>query len=102
TQTPKYTLTASNSGGAWRFPYNGAESARIINRLLGAGAAVSLAKPEAGSVPYAIATAKPDAWARATEGVEVKPLAVAPKSGPAVALHRPRIGVYQSYDPAMD
>jgi hypothetical protein len=102
TQTPKYTLTASNSGGAWRFPYNGAESARIVNRLLGVGATVSLTKAEAGGVPYAIATAKPDAWAKATEGVEVRPLAVAAKSGAAVSLHRPRIGVYQSYDPSMD
>ena len=48
----------STAGGAWRFPYNGALSAMVVNRLLKGGAKVSLTKPEAGGVPYAIATAQ--------------------------------------------
>ncbi len=34
TSTPKYVLAATNTGSAWRFPYNGALSAMVINRLL--------------------------------------------------------------------
>src|SRR5262249_29166549 len=37
TATPKFAITAANTGGSWRFPYNGANSAMLINRLLKAG-----------------------------------------------------------------
>jgi hypothetical protein len=100
-QRPPLPLAASNTAGAWRFPYNGALSAKVVNRLLAGGATVSLTKPEPGGVPYVVAAAKPDIWTRAVDGFDVKS-AAAPKTPAAVSLHRPRVGVYQSYEPSMD
>ncbi len=45
----------------------------VVNRLLKGGAKVSLTRPEAGSVPYVIATAKPDVWNKAVDGIDVHP-----------------------------
>jgi hypothetical protein len=101
--TPKFVLTASNSGGAWRFPYNGSVSAMVVNRLLRGGGKVSLTKPEAGAVPYVIATAKPELWTKAVEGLDVRPDGKSPaKTLLATTLNAPRVGIYQSYDPSMD
>ena len=72
--TPRYVLSASSGGGAWRFPYNGALSAMVANRLLKGGGKVSLSKPEAGAVPYVIATAKTDVWNEAVEDIDVRPI----------------------------
>jgi zinc carboxypeptidase len=103
TATPRYVLSASSSGGAWRFPYNGALSAMVVNRLLKGGAKVSLSKPEAGAVPYVIATAKAEVWNKAVEGIDVRPDPKAPaRSLLATTLNTPRVGIYQSYDPSMD
>lgn len=103
TSTPKSTVAASNSGGAWRFPYDGAQSALIVNRLLKGGAKVSLTKPDGNGVPLAVATAKPAVWNAAVQGFDVQPLAASAKT-PALgtALNAPRIGLYQSWDPSMD
>ncbi len=43
--TPKFVLTAEKGGSLWTFPYTGAESAGIVNRLLKEGAKVSISKP---------------------------------------------------------
>ena len=69
--TPRYTLNAVNAAGVWQFPYNGATSARVINRLLAGGAQVSLSKPETGGAPFAIVKATPAVWSKATEGFEI-------------------------------
>jgi hypothetical protein len=101
--TPRFVLAATSAGGAWRFPYNGALSALVVNRLLKGGAKVSLSKPEAGGVPYVIAHAKSDVWNLAVEGFDVRPDPKAPaKTLPATTLNAPRVGIYQSYDPSMD
>jgi len=103
TATPRYTLSASSSGGAWRFPYNGASAAMVVNRLLKGGSKVSMTKPEAGGVPYVIASAKTNVWNKAVEGFDVRPDAKAPaKAVLATAINAPRVGIYQSYDPSMD
>jgi hypothetical protein len=103
TAKPKFTLSAINSGGSWRFPYNGALSAMIVNKLLNGGAKVSITKPEGGGVPYVIAAAKPDLWSKAIEGFDVVPAKIPAKPPQfATTLNRPRIGIYQSYDPSMD
>ncbi len=104
---PKYTLAATNTGASWRFPYNGALSGMVINRLLKGGAKVSLTRPEAGGVPNVIATARPDVWNKAVEGFEIQPdwkqNAAAPGTPTlATTLNKPRVGIYQSYDPSMD
>src|SRR5262249_54446670 len=100
TARPKYTLTAVNANGAWGFPYNGARSGLVVNRLLKSGAKVSLTKPEPGGVPFVIASAKPEAWTSATEGFEVHAPAKQPAKTPqlATAVNRPRVGIYQSYE----
>jgi hypothetical protein len=75
----------------------------VVNRLLKGGAKVSLTRPEAGSVPYVIATAKPDVWNKAVEGIDVRPDPKAPaRTLLATTLNAPRVGIYQSYDPSMD
>jgi len=102
TATPRYTLSAVNAAGAWQFPYNGATSARIINKLLAGGAQVSLSKPETGAAPYAIVKARPEVWSKATEGFEILNTAPAKTTMLATTLRQPRIGIYQSYDPSMD
>src|SRR5262249_37576651 len=102
--TPKYTLAATGAGtNTWRFPYNGALSAMVVNRLLKSGAKVSLTKPEAG-VSYVWTTAKPDVWSKATSGFELRSNSTAPAKAPALAttLNAPRIAIYQSFDPSMD
>jgi hypothetical protein len=101
TATPKMVLTASSTGAnAWRFPYNGATSAMVVNRLLKAGAKVSLTK---GDMPYALVSAKAEVWNKAVEGFEVRPDKTAVKNASlATALNAPRVAVYQSYDPSMD
>ena len=101
--TPKFTLSASNVSGTWRFPYNGATSAMVVNRLLKGGAKLSLTKAEAGGVPYVIANAKADVWNKAVDGMEVKPDPKAPaKAVLGTTLNAPRIAIYQSFDPSMD
>jgi hypothetical protein len=98
--TPKPVLRAISSGSLWRFPYNGASSAIVVNRLLKAGAKVSLTK---GDAPYAIATAKPDVWNKATAGFDVKIGEAEVRTGTlATTLNAPRVAIYQSYDPSMD
>src|SRR5260370_21374288 len=75
----------------------------VVTRVLKGGAKVSLSKPEAGAVPYVIATAKADVWNRAVEGIDVRQDPKAPaKSLLATTLNTPRVGIYQSYDPSMD
>lgn len=101
--TPKRTLSAVNDLGDWQFPYNGATSALLINRLLAAGALVSLTKPEGGAAPYAIVKARRDVWSKATADFDIQTAASSAKT-PLLAtrLRQPRIAVYQSFDPSMD
>jgi hypothetical protein len=103
TATPKLAISVSSDKGTFRFPYNGASSARVLNRLLKSGARVSITKLDASGGPVVLATAKPDVLNKAIEGYEVKPLARS--SAPlamATVLRAPRVGLYQSYDPSMD
>ena len=103
--TPRFVVSASNTGGAWHFAYNGAESALLVNRLLKGGAKVSLTKPDSSGIPMVVATAKPATWTAATQGFDVQPMPAATAAKmPAVGttLNAPRVGIYQSYDPSMD
>ncbi|HJZ99116.1 MAG TPA: M14 family zinc carboxypeptidase [Candidatus Solibacter sp.] len=99
---PKFVLTASNAGAnTWRFPYNGATSAMLVNRLLKAGAKVSLTK---GDAPYALVNTTPQIWNKSIEGFDIRPDAKNPMRSAALAttLNAPRVAIYQSYDPSMD
>jgi zinc carboxypeptidase len=100
--TPKPVLSVSASGpNGWRFPYNGAASAMLVNRLLKGGAKVSLTK---GDAPLALVNTKPEIWKKAIEGFDVRSATPAEVKPPALAttLNAPRVGIYQSYDPSMD
>src|SRR5690348_4768501 len=71
TARPKPIITMSASGNSWRFAYNGATSALVVNRLLKHGAKVGLTKPEHGQTPMVVATTTADTWRRATDGMTV-------------------------------
>ena len=81
--TARFVRSAGDGNRSWRFPYSGAFSAMLVNRLLKGGAKLTLTKGDPGGVPYVIAAAK-SAAALGTP------------------LNAPRIGIYQSYDPSMD
>ena len=100
--TPRIVLSVINSGAnAWRFPYNGANAAMVVNRLLKAGAKVSLTK---GTLPYVLVSTKPEIFNKATDGFEIRFQVKEPVKPPELAttLNAPRVGIYQSYDPSMD
>lgn len=93
--TPRPVIAAARQGGGWSFPYSGAESARLVNRLLKEGARVSLA----GAT---VVTSGPaTAWARATEGYEVRS-GTGGSTSETRPLRMPRIGLYQSWTANMD
>jgi hypothetical protein len=99
---PKFLLSVEKTPSGWSFPYTGAESTVIVNRLLKDGAKVSVTKPQ-GSEPSRVnVAARPEVWSKAIAGFEV-----ATKSAPAareigVALKEPRVGLYQSWTADMD
>jgi len=103
TATPKFVLQASSEKTTWKFAYNGALAARVLNRLLKAGVRVSMTKLDASGSPLVMATVRNDVWNKAIEGFEVRPL---PRTSAPLAmvtvLRAPRVGIYQSYDPSMD
>ena len=103
--TPKFVLHTATAGtGSWRFAYNGALSAMLVNRLLNGGAKVTLTRPEGGAAPWVIAQARPELWNKAVEGFDVRSDAPPPAKTPVLAttINKPRIAIYQSYDPSMD
>jgi hypothetical protein len=99
TSKPRLELNAAGTS----FPYNGASSALIVNRLLKAGAKVTLTHN--GTEAWISAQTAPAVWSKATEGFDVgqaSKSAAGFQAGQKVALNRPRIAIYQSYDPSMD
>ena len=101
TSKPKLELTAAGTS----FLYNGASAALVLNRLLRAGAKAGLTKPDSAGVPWVVADTSPQVWSKAVDGFAVGQTsrsAAGLQARPAVALTRPRIAIYQSYDPSMD
>ena len=100
---PKFVLSVEKSPGVWRFPYTGAQSAVVVNRLLKEGAKVSISKAHGSDLAMAEVSAKPDVWARAVAGFEVtaRNAPGAPRELGTV-LRAPRVGLYQSYMANMD
>lgn len=101
--TPKFVLTAEKGANLWSFPYTGAESAVIVNRLLKDGAKVSISKPHGSEPAMVQANAKPDAWTRAVSGFEVNVKAATNSQHDlGTSLRTPRVGLYQSWTANMD
>jgi len=98
--TPKFVLAAENRDDSWSFAYDGAESALVVNRLLKAGAKISMEKPHGADPPLIRVTAKADVWHHAVSGFEVsvKPAATRPRALEGeITLRAPRLGLYQSW-----
>ncbi len=95
TATPRPVVAAARTGGGWTFAYAGAESARLVNRLLASGARVTLGPQTAEASGTAAA------WAKATDGYEVRAGSPGIHAG-ARPVRAPRIGIYQSWTANMD
>ncbi len=93
---PKFTVAAEKTANGWSFPYNGAESTVIVNRLLKEGAKVSISKSTVN------VAAKPEAWTKATAGFDVTMKSAPASREMGVALRAPRVGMYQSWTGNMD
>jgi hypothetical protein len=106
-KTPQpLALEATSSAHGWSFPYTGAESAIVVNRLLKGGAKVNFSQPH-GDQPTRVSTvASPEAWKEAISGFTVTSKSAPPspeRPGDAgIALRMPRIGLYQSWTANID
>src|SRR5579872_1621115 len=99
---PKFLLAAEKTASGWSFPYTGAETTVIVNRLLKDGAKVTIAKPH-GSEPAMIqVAAKAEAWTKATAGFDVSTKTGSAARELGIAVRTPRVGLYQSWTGNMD
>jgi hypothetical protein len=101
TTAPQYVLRAASTGSGWTFPYDGALSALVVNRLLRAGAKVSFAKAHGSDAVYAVTSVTPEVWSRATEDFLVTDKFM-PALDPGVDVKEPRVGLYQAWTANMD
>ncbi len=99
TATPKLELAVEKIGGAYVFPYNGATSARVVNRLLNRGVKISF---DTTGATWVAASALPGVWNKCTDDVQLSQLKDDHHFRPLVTVHQPRIGLYQSWEADMD
>ncbi len=96
TTKTNYVLAAEKNGAMIRFPYSGAESAVVVNRLLKSDARVSMV----GAAVQVQATAQ--AWTSATRGFDVTIKNTAATTEYGTPLRLPRVGLYQSWTSNID
>lgn len=101
-EAPKSRVVAARTKSGWVLDYTGAEDARLINRLLKAGAHVSLARDTAGGQAYAIVNAGADALPAAAKDYQITASTQTPHIDAGIAVHLPRIGLYQSWTSNID
>ena len=103
---PPLTLAFRKASDTWSFPYNGADSAIVVNRLLQSGAAVSITKSNSEGISFVNAKTKPEVWTKATSGFELVPAngSNVPERAQSIgtSLHQPRIAIYQAWTANMD
>ena len=97
-----YVFAAERSGAVIRFPYAGAESAVVVNRLLKGDAKVSVVNTRGAPGQWIQVQATPQAWTAATRGFDVtmKDTTAAAEFGTPLRL--PRVGLYQSWTANID
>ncbi len=100
--TPKPMLSAEKTKTGWMFPYNGAASSVVVNRLLKDGAKVSFAKVHGDDAVFAETNATADAWKKATDGYDVSMAKSSPALDAGTEVRKPRVGLYQSWTQNMD
>lgn len=99
---PKYTLQVASSKGATLIEYKGAEEAQVVNRLLKAGTKVSFARVANSDRAFAVAGAGIDSVKKIAPEFDVVTVAAPERLEPAIAVHQPRIGLYQPWTANMD
>jgi hypothetical protein len=99
---PKFTLAAEKTPSGWSFPYTGAESTVVVNRLLKDGAKISVSKAHGSDPAMFQIVAKPESWTRATTGFDVSVKTASGSHDLGIAVRAPRVGMYQSWTGNMD
>jgi hypothetical protein len=104
--TPKFVLNAEKISEkklpGWKFAYNGAESAVVLNRLLKSGAKTSFAQSAAGDATFVLVNTTAANWNKATAGFDVNLDKLAATSGSPTEIHQPRVALYQAWTANMD
>ncbi len=99
-----YVLDAERSGETLRFPYTGARSAVVVNRLLKAGVHLTMITPHGpgDAVIQLPASTQGPVWSNATRGFDVSVKNISAPEDYGTPLRQPRIGVYQSWTANID
>ncbi len=98
--TPKLPLTSIATGNEHAVLYNGATSARLLNRLLKNGAHVNFDR-RSGQTWFATTISK-NIWDRCTDGFDITEAQGARALTPRYSVHLPRVALYQSWEADMD
>lgn len=99
---PKYTLQIAPSKSLTLIAYKGANESLVINRLLKAGIKIGFARAADSQHAYAIVSAGIDTIKKAAPEFEAVTVAAPARLEPTIAVHQPRIGLYQSWTANMD
>jgi hypothetical protein len=105
-QSENYVLAVERSGANLRFPYSGARSTVIVNRLLKAGVRLSMISPRgpgdaAIQLPASVQT-QGQVWSNATRGFDVAVKNISAPADFGTPMRMPRVGVYQSWTANID
>lgn len=101
-KAPEPKLAVAKTKGGWVLDYKGADDARVVNRLLKAGAHVSLAHSDANQRAYAVVNGSVDAFRAATADYQIVDTPLVPDVNTKLAIRQPRIALYQSWTSNMD
>ncbi len=99
---PKYTLAVEKDSTGWKFAYDGAEDTLVLNRLLKAGATVSLSKSNSKGVSTVSVKARPEVWAKAVSDFSITETDLGLSQSLGMTIRQPRIAIYQSFTANMD
>jgi len=97
-----FVLAAERAGGMFRFPYSGAQSTAVVNRLLKNGAKVTMLGAHGAEPPMVQAQASAQAWSAATKGIDVTLKNTTDVTEIGTPMRLPRVGLYQSWTANID